>query len=94
MGYRPGEIPYFAVLTEPNDEAHLAQITALGARVRREYGSVDAFALASDADTVLEVAALPWVSWLAPVEVVVALNHQNEVAEPRNTPSDVGAPPF
>jgi subtilisin family serine protease len=93
-GYEAGEIPYFAVLTEPNDEAHRAQITALGARVLRAYASVDAFALASDAATVSEVAALPWVDWLAPVEVVLALNHESAVSEPRNTPSDVGAPPF
>jgi uncharacterized repeat protein (TIGR01451 family) len=93
-GYQTGEIPYFAVLAEPNDAAHRAQLETLGARVLREYASVDAFALASDATTVSEVAALPWVEWLAPVEVVVALNHQNAVGEPRNTPSDVGAPLF
>jgi subtilisin family serine protease len=93
-GYQAGEIPYFAVLAEPNDAAHRAQLTALGARVLREYASVDAFALASDAATVSEVAALPWVDWLAPVEVVAPLSHQSAVGEPRNTPSDVGAPPF
>src|SRR5439155_3849912 len=63
----PGEIPYFAVLSEPDDAAHAAQVTALGARVLRAYGSVNAFALASAPAVVESVAALPWVTWLAPV---------------------------
>jgi subtilisin family serine protease len=86
-GYRAGEIPYFAVLSEQNDAAHRAQLEALGARVLNQYRSIEAFALASDAATVSEVAALPWVEWLAPVEIVEALN------DSRNTPGDVGAPP-
>jgi len=93
-GYRPGELPYFAVLTEPNDAVHRAQITALGARVLREYRSVDAFALASDAATVSSIAALPWVEWLTPVEVVVALDHQSEQSQTRGKTADVGAPPL
>jgi subtilisin family serine protease len=91
QGYRPGELAYFAVLSEPNDAAHQAAVTSLGARVLRAYRSVNAFALASDPTTVLRVAALPWVSWLAPVELVrPAAEH--EVDQSRATTADVGAP--
>lgn len=93
-GYRPGELAYFAVLTEPNDAKHEAAVTALGARVLRRYRSVHAFALASSATTVLRVAALPWVKWLTPVEVVVPLAHEQEVDQRRGTPADVGATPW
>jgi hypothetical protein len=31
-GLAPNEIPYFAVLSEPNDAAHQDQVVALGAR--------------------------------------------------------------
>jgi subtilisin family serine protease len=90
---QPGEIPYFAVLSEANDAAHRTQLEALGARVLNTYRSIDAFALASDAATVSEVAAVSWVDWLAPIEVVEALSHEAEVERVRNTPADVGAPP-
>jgi subtilisin family serine protease len=93
-GLASEEIPYFAVLTEPNDAAHRLQLEALGARVLNTYASIDAFALASDAATVSEVAALTWVDWLAPVEVVEAVAHETEVERLRNTPADVGSPPF
>ena len=93
-GLEAGEIPFFAVLSEPNDMAHRAQLEGLGARVLRTYRSVDAFALVSDAGTVSEVAALPWVDWLAPIELVEALTHEAEVGEVRNTPADVGANQF
>jgi uncharacterized repeat protein (TIGR01451 family) len=93
-GYQEGEIPYFAVLSEPNDAGHRLQLEALGARVLRAYRSVDAFELASDAETVSEVGELPWVSWLAPVEVVVSSSHQAEADEMRNTPADVGGSPL
>jgi len=91
-GYQPGELVFFAVLREPNDAAHRAAIAALGARVLRAYASVDAFALAASPTTVLRVAALPWVEWLAPVEVVVALDHRTEGDQTRATTQDVGAP--
>lgn len=90
-GYRSGEIPYFAVLSEPNDAAHRAVLEGLGARVLRSYRSVTAYALASDPTTVLRVAALPWVAWMAPVEVVVALD-EPVADQTRGTPQDVGAP--
>jgi subtilisin family serine protease len=92
-GLAAGEIPYFAVLAEPNDALHRAQLEGVGARVLNTYRSVDAFALASDPATVSEVAALSWVDWLAPVEVVETLSHETELDEARNTPTDVGASP-
>lgn len=91
-GYRPGEIAYFAVLREPDDAARQAAVAALGARVLRAYASIDAFALASSPTTALQVAALPWVEWLAPVEVVVALDDRTELDQTRATTQDVGAP--
>jgi uncharacterized repeat protein (TIGR01451 family) len=90
-GYQPGEIPYFAVLTEPDDAAHQAAVTSLGARVLRAYRSVSAFALASSPSVVERVAALPWVKWMAPVEVVTALS-DHEVDQTKGTTADVGAP--
>ena len=92
-GYRDGEIPYFAVLSAPNDAAHATQLEALGARVLRSYRSVTAYALASSPAAVLRVAALPWVDWLAPVEVVVALD-EPIADQSRGTTADVGAPPL
>jgi subtilisin family serine protease len=89
-GYVPGEIPFFAVLTEPNDAAHTAAIEALGARVLRTYKSISAYALAAQPAAVLDVAALPWVSWLAPVELVRKLD-EHEIDQTRGTPADVGA---
>lgn len=90
-GYQPGEIPYFAVLSEPDDAAHQAALTALGARVLRAYRSVDAFALASSPTVVQQVAALSWVKWMAPVEVVTALDDA-VVDQTKATTADVGAP--
>jgi uncharacterized repeat protein (TIGR01451 family) len=89
-GYQASEIPYFAVLSEPDDAAHQAKLTALGARVLRAYRSVNAFALASSPSVVQQVAALSWVKWMAPVEVVTALDH--EVDQSKATTFDVGAP--
>jgi subtilisin family serine protease len=91
-GYRPGELAYFAVLREPNDAAYRTALEALGARVLRTYGSVNAFALASSPATALRVAALPSVVWLSPVEIVVPLTHEHEVDQSRATTADVGAP--
>src|SRR5688572_19709825 len=89
-GYRDGELPYFVYLSEPNDGAHRAALEALGARVLRTYRSVPVFALASSSTDVLRVGAKPWVSWLAPIELVVAL--EEPVSQARATTEDVGAP--
>ena len=86
-----GEIPFFAVLSEPNDAAHAAQLTGLGATVLRSYRTVDAFALAASPAAVQAIAALPWVSWLLPVELITALDHEAEVDQTRGTPIDIGA---
>ncbi len=93
-GYRPGELVYFAVLGEPNDATHQATLAALGARVLRAYASTEALALASSPTTALRIASLPWVGWLAPVEVVVALDHLTEADQTPATTQDVGAPPL
>ena len=90
-GWRTGELAYFAILTEPDDAAHGAIVAGLGARILRSYRSVDAFALASDATTVLRVAALPWVARLEPIEIVVALADEPLADQTRGTPHDVGA---
>ena len=90
-GWRSGEIAYFAVLGEPDDAAHGAVVAGLGARILRSYRSVEAFALASDATTVLRVAALPWVTRLEPIEVVVPLADEPLADQTRGTPHDVGA---
>ncbi|HEX9635120.1 MAG TPA: S8 family serine peptidase [Candidatus Limnocylindria bacterium] len=91
-GYQDGEIPYFVYLTEPNDAAHRAVLVGLGARVLRTYRSVPVFAMASSPTSVLRVAAQPWVAWLAPIELVVALD-EPVVDQSRATTADVGAPP-
>jgi len=91
-GYQDGELPYFVYLSQPNDAAHRAALVGLGARVLRSYQSVPVFALASSPTTVLQVAALPWASWLAPIELLVALD-EPVVDQSRATTADVGAPP-
>jgi subtilisin family serine protease len=89
--YSAGELPYFAVLSEPNDAAHAAQITLLGGRILRAYGSFSAFAVASSSAAVQSIAALPWVTWLAPIEIVHALDDASLADQTRGTPADVGA---
>ena len=85
-GYQAGEIPFFAILTEPNDAAHATQLEALGARVLRTYRTVSAFALAALPGDVLDIAALPWVSWLTPVEVITTLDEEEEVDQTKGRP--------
>jgi subtilisin family serine protease len=92
-GHRDGELPYFVVLNRPKQASDRSTLESLGARVLRDYRSVDAFAVASSAANVLRVAALPSVAWLAPVEVVVALNGTESYgSQARGTPGDLGAP--
>ena len=91
-GYRAGELVYFAVLRARASAARSAVLTRLGARVLRTYSAVDAFELASSPRVVRRVAALPWVAWLAPVEVVRATSHESPVDQSRGTTADVGAP--
>jgi subtilisin family serine protease len=90
-GYVAGDIPYFVATSEPNDAAHAAQITALGARLLRTYASFKAFAVVSSPAVVQTVAALPWVTWLAPVEIVRALDEPALADQTKGTAKDVGA---
>ena len=89
--WRKGDLAYFAVLSAPDDATHATAVAALGARVLRTYRTFDAFALTSDPATVLRVAALPWVSRLEPIEVVVPLQDETLADQTRGGPRDVGA---
>lgn len=87
------ELAYFVVLDVKNDSTRASAINALGARILRTYRTVNAFAVVSAPVTVLRIADLAWVDWLAPVEVVHAL--ADPVADQtRGTTGDVGAPPW
>jgi len=91
-GLKASELAYFVVLDVKNDTTRAAAIKALGARVVRTYRTINAFEVVSTPVTVLRIADLSWVDWLAPVEVVHAL------ADPvpdqsRGKTADVGAPP-
>src|SRR6185503_13827581 len=91
-GYRQGEIPFFAYL-DANTAARRTTLQDLGARVLRSYASVPAVALAASPVNVLRVAEKSWVSWLAPVEVVVKLDGPEPYGDQtRGTPGDLGAP--
>ena len=90
-GVGAGEIPYFVAVSAPNDTAHATQLTTLGAHVLRAYSSFSAFAVVSQPSVVENVASLPWVTWLAPVEVVTALDDTAIADQTRGTPADVGA---
>src|ERR687896_763547 len=68
--------------------------TPLSPKLRSDLAALVAGEATPDAGTVSEVAGLPWVDWLAPIEVVEALTHEAEVDEARNTPADVGAHVF
>ena len=92
-GYRTGEIPFFVYLSEANTGARRAALQDLGARVLRSYHSVPALALAASPVNVLRIAGMSWVSWLAPVEVVVKLDGTESYGDQtRGTPGDLGAP--
>lgn len=92
-GHRPGEIAYFVVLDGPTSAADRRSLERLGARILREYRTIDAFAVASLPRVVQKVAALRDVVRLAPVEVVETRSEQ-EVDQSRATTADVGAPPL
>jgi len=91
-GYRQGEIPFFAYL-DANTAARRSALQDLGARVLRSYSSVPAVALAASPVNVLRVAEKPWVSWLSPIEIVVALDGPEPYADQaKGNPGDLGAP--
>jgi subtilisin family serine protease len=93
-GYRAGELPVFAMLSRPLDAAGQAALAAAGSRILRTYRSVDLVALAGDTATIGRLAALDWVAWLSPIEVVVPLvGASTPVALPdqtRTTAGDLG----
>ena len=90
-GYQAGELPYFVYLSEPNDAAHRAALELAGARILRTYKTLPVFAVASTAAEVSRVAAKSWVTWLAPIELVFALDEQ-PADQSKGTTQDVGAP--
>lgn len=90
-GLQAGDLAYFVVLDVKNDSTRAASITALGARIVRSYRTVNAFAVISAPITVLRIADVAWVDWLAPVEIVHALD-EPLADQTRATPADVGAP--
>jgi len=92
-GHRPGEIGYFVVLDEPKRVPHRAALQRAGARVLREYVTIDAFAVASKPEAVGRVARLPGVGRLVPIEIIETEAEQ-EVDQTRATTADVGAPPL
>lgn len=92
-GHRRGEIAYFVVLGEPKTDAHRTALARAGARILRDYRTIDAFAVASLPRVVKRVAAVPDVARLAPVEVIESEAEQ-EVDQSRATTADVGAPPL
>jgi subtilisin family serine protease len=90
-GHRLGEIAYFVVLDTPRTGAHRAALERTGARILREYQTIDAFAVASVPRVLKRVALLPGVTRLVPVEVIETADEQ-EVDQSKATTADVGAP--
>ena len=91
-GYRSGEIPFFAYL-DANTAARRSALEGVGARVLRSYSSVPAVALAASPVNALRVAEKSWVSWLAPIEVVVALDGPQPYGDQiKGHTADLGAP--
>jgi subtilisin family serine protease len=88
--HRRGELGYFVVLGGPKTAADRIAIKHAGARILREYATLDAFAVASTPRVLHRVARLPGVLRLAPIEVVET-NAEPEVDQTRGTPADVGA---
>lgn len=90
-GYRSGELAYFVVLGERKTLDHRRALERAGARILREYGELDAFAVASRPAVVARISALPGVSELVPVDVIET-EAETEVDQSRATTADVGAP--
>lgn len=94
-GYLPGEIPAFVSLRVPIDDSRLDALESRGARVLRSYRIEPVVALAASPADLLDIASLSWVRYLVPVEVVVALDHEEEVDQsnpPIGTPIDLSVP--
>jgi subtilisin family serine protease len=89
-GHRRGEVAYFVVLDAPKSAAHRVALARAGARILREYATIDAFAVSSRPSVLRRVARLPGVARLAPIEVV-RTEAEQEVDQTRATTADVGA---
>jgi len=92
-GHRRGELAYFVILDQPKTAAHRAALEQAGARILREYRTLDVFAVASSPRALRRVAKLPDVARLAPIEVLETAA-EVEVDQSRATTADVGAPPL
>ena len=92
-GHRTGEIAYFVVLGKAKTVAHREALERAGARILREYQTLDAFAVASRPRILSWVARLPDVSRLVPIELV-EVEAEPEVDQSKATTADVGAPPL
>ena len=90
-GRRAGEIGYFVVLGVPKSSAPRSALERAGARILREYATIDVFAVSSAPRAVRRVAEVPGVARLAPIEVV-EVEAEQEVDQTRATTADVGAP--
>ena len=89
--HRAGELAYFVVLGAAKTPAHRVALERAGARVLRDYATIDAFAVASTPRAAARVARLPDVARLAPVEVIET-EAEPEVDQTKGTTADVGAP--
>lgn len=89
-GYHAGELAYFVVLTTPADDAERGALERAGARILREYQTIEAYAVASRPAALERVARLPGVARIAPVEVIET-EAEAEVDQSRATTADVGA---
>ena len=88
---RAGEIPYFVVLRSAKRPGDRRLLERAGARILREYRTLDALAVASSPVALRRIAALPRVARLSPVELVET-TVEREVDQTRGTTADVGAP--
>jgi subtilisin family serine protease len=90
-GHRKGELAYFVVLDGPKSPADRRAVERTGARVLRDYRTLDAFAVASSPRVAKRVSRLSGVARLAPVEIVET-DAEQEVDQERGTTADVRAP--
>jgi subtilisin family serine protease len=94
-GYTRGELAYFVLLGEQKTKAHRTALERAGVRILRDYGELDAFAVASQPNAVSSVSQLEGVAHLVPVDVIqTEAPSETEVDQTRATTADVGAPPL
>ncbi len=86
-GYHAGEIPYFAVLTEPDDAARAGRRSPRSAHAScAAYRSIDAFALASARASSRRSLRSRGSTRMAPVEVVTRSRRTTMVDQTRGRP--------